>query len=39
MSNTKKTAMIVAGACIAAGLLVILAAMILIRFDVRRLNT
>lgn len=39
MSNTKKTAMIVAGACIAAGLLVILAAMILIRFDIRRLNT
>ena len=39
MSNAKKTAMIVAGACIAAGLLAVLAAMILIRFDVRRLNT
>lgn len=39
MSNGKKTAMVVAGACIAAGLLAVLAAMILIRFDVRRLNT
>lgn len=39
MRNAKKTAMMAAGACIAAGLLIILAAMIWIRFDVRRLNT
>lgn len=39
MRNAKKTAMMAAGACIAAGLLIILAAMVWIRFDVRRLNT
>lgn len=39
MSKTAKKALIIAGACAAAGLILAFAAMAIIRFDVERLNT